>query len=106
MESTIGCLCEWMDSYLSHLIGHESEGSITALLKEKGWANELSAGLSKSYSDFSAFSVSVELTESGLENVNGVILIVFQYIAMLNATGPQRWVFDEVRVRRRCIFPG
>ncbi|MDO6748778.1 insulinase family protein, partial [Gilvimarinus sp. 1_MG-2023] len=31
---------------LSNLIGHEGEGSILALLKEKGWAEGLSAGRS------------------------------------------------------------
>jgi secreted Zn-dependent insulinase-like peptidase len=30
--------------YLSHLLGHESEGSILSLLRAKGWANGLSAG--------------------------------------------------------------
>jgi insulysin len=31
-------------NYLSHLLGHEGEGSAFALLKAKGWANGLSAG--------------------------------------------------------------
>lgn len=30
--------------YVSHLIGHEGPGSIMAYVKEKGWANGLSAG--------------------------------------------------------------
>ena len=30
--------------YLSHLLGHEGEGSAFALLKAKGWASSLSAG--------------------------------------------------------------
>lgn len=30
--------------YISHLLGHEGEGSILSYLKNKGWANELSAG--------------------------------------------------------------
>ena len=30
--------------YISHLLGHEGEGSVLSYLKAKGWANELSAG--------------------------------------------------------------
>ena len=30
--------------YISHLIGHEGKGSILSLLRELGWANDLSAG--------------------------------------------------------------
>lgn len=82
--------------YLSHLIGHESEGSITALLKEKGWVNELSAGTSSSYSDFAVFSVSVELTEQGLKHVDDVIEVVFQYIQMLKTVGVQEWIYQEI----------
>lgn len=86
--------------YLAHLVGHESEGSITALLKEKGWANELSAGVSTNYSDFAAFAVTIELTEQGLAQVNDVMLAVFQYIQMLKAAAPQEWIHDEIKVSR------
>jgi len=37
--------------YLSHLIGHESDGSILALLKEKGWATELLSGPKRTTKD-------------------------------------------------------
>lgn len=83
--------------YLAHLVGHESEGSITALLKEKGWANELTAGVSTNYSDFAAFAVTIELTEQGLAQVNDVMLAVFQYIQMLKDAAPQEWIHDEIK---------
>jgi len=90
--------------YISHLIGHEGSGSILALLKKKGYANELSAGESRECSDWSMFSVSIELTDAGLENVNEVVDIVFAYIALLQHVKPQEWVYEETATVANCGF--
>ena len=66
--------------YLSHLIGHESEGSILSVLKAKGWANSLSSGVSQSAADFSSFAIDVSLTEEGTKHVDEILQTVFQYI--------------------------
>ncbi len=52
--------------YVSHLIGHEGDGSILALLKKKGWALELSAGQNSGGKGFSFFKINIELTDEGL----------------------------------------
>jgi insulysin len=52
--------------YISHLIGHEADGSILALLKKKGWALELSAGQSTGGKGFSFFKINIDLTDEGL----------------------------------------
>ena len=84
--------------YLSHLIGHEGPGSILKLLKDKRWANTLSAGEGpESYSAHALFLVSIELTDEGNEHVMEIAAIVFQYIRMLREQGLQRWVFDELK---------
>jgi secreted Zn-dependent insulinase-like peptidase len=41
--------------------------------------------------------VSITLTDLGLERWQDVVTVVFQYIAMLKAVGPQEWVFQELR---------
>uniref|UniRef100_A0A7S4JUU6 Insulin-degrading enzyme n=2 Tax=Odontella aurita TaxID=265563 RepID=A0A7S4JUU6_9STRA len=81
--------------YISHLLGHEGVGSVLAFLRERGWANELSAGESRGCNDWSAFSVSIELTDDGLAEVDNVASVVFAYLNMLRAEGPQRWIHDE-----------
>lgn len=91
-------------SYLSHLLGHEGPGSILALLKKRGWANDLSAGESRSCSDWSAFAVSIDLTEEGIDRVDDVVEIVFAYISMIRKSGPQKWVFDETSEVANCSF--
>eukprot|EP00957_Ditylum_brightwellii_P187762 14296596-Ditylum_brightwellii.AAC.1 len=61
--------------YISHLVGHEGFGSILQLLKDLGYANELSAGEMKSCSDWSSFGISIDLTDEGLESVEDVVVI-------------------------------
>jgi insulysin len=76
---------------LSHLVGHEGDGSILQLLKAKGWANELSAGLNHSTTAFSAFSVSIDLCEEGLEHITEIVAIVFQYLRVLSEATDAKW---------------
>ena len=66
-----------------------------SLLKQKGLANELSAGLSNSQSAFSSFAVSVDCTDAGIAAVDEVVQTVYEYLAMLRAAGPQEWIFRE-----------
>lgn len=82
--------------YLSHLIGHESRGSLLYLFKQKGWANSLSSGPSTLSAGFAEFSIHIELTVDGLKNYDLVIEDVFKYIKMLKEKGPQQWIFDEL----------
>ncbi|KAL0019017.1 hypothetical protein WJX77_001203 [Trebouxia sp. C0004] len=75
-------------SYLSHLLGHEGEGSVFALLKKLGWATSLSAGESgNSLSSRSIFMVHIELTDTGHDRLQEVVQAVFAYISMLHAPG-------------------
>lgn len=84
-------------SYLSHLIGHESEGSILAYLKELGYANGLSCGVSHSCSTFATFCIAIDLTSKGVDRAKDVISCVFQYIGLLKHGGVQQWIADEVK---------
>lgn len=53
-------------SFLSHLIGHEGQGSVLSYLKKKGWANGMSAGAGNGAIGFEFFKISVDLTKEGL----------------------------------------
>ena len=48
-------------------MGHEGRGSLLSALKARGWASELSAGVSEQSSVAWLFEVSITLTEAGLE---------------------------------------
>lgn len=83
--------------YISHLIGHEGPGSILAYIKAKGLANALSAGASPVCPGAAFFSITIRLTEEGLKRYKEVVEIVFQYIALLKESAPQKWIMDEIK---------
>mmetsp|Transcript_10931 Transcript_10931/g.29980 ORF Transcript_10931/g.29980 Transcript_10931/m.29980 type:complete len:1056 (-) Transcript_10931:352-3519(-) len=92
-------------NYLSHLLGHEGEGSVFALLKARGLASSLVAGESgASIQSASFFYVRVELTEEGKEHVPEIGAIIFRYLAMLEQEGIQKSIYDEVEALQRLRF--
>lgn len=86
-------------SLMSHLIGHEGVGSILSLLKARGWANGLSAGLDQECTGFASFGVSIDLTPKGLENYENIVVIIYEYIELMKAASDSTWktVFEECR---------
>ena len=75
-------------SYLSHLVGHEGEGSLLSRFKALGWANGLSAGTSLSNDGFSMFSVTVSLTQEGdvAAHCDAIVRDIFRYLALVGST--------------------
>ena len=84
--------------YISHLIGHEGEGSLLSLLKKKLWVNELYSGNYRVLRGFEFFIISMELTDEGLNNTMEIIAICFQYIKMMTEEGPQERLYRELKV--------
>ena len=84
-------------SYLGHLIGHEGPGSLLSELKSRGWVNTLVGGQKSGSRGFGFFVVNVDLTEEGIQHVDDIVMLVFQYLEMLKEQGPQEWVFNECK---------
>lgn len=82
-------------NYIGNLIGHEGEGSLLSLLKERGWAESLSAGGGLRYKGGSLFSIDIELTEAGLQHVDAVVSLVFDTIDHIESVGIERWRYQE-----------
>ena len=81
--------------YIGHFIGHEGKGSLLSLLKSKGWAEALGAGISVDSPDSSVFSVSISLTENGLNYIDDMTKLVFEYIHLLKSEGLQESYYQE-----------
>ncbi|CAF0762387.1 unnamed protein product [Adineta steineri] len=92
------------ESYLSHLIGHEGDGSLLAYLKKLGLATELASGEKYVAPGFNFFTVKLALTIEGLSRWEEIIYIVYQYIAMLRKEGPKKWIFNECRNLKAMHF--
>jgi len=68
---------------LSHLVGHESPGSLHHLLMEEGWINSLSSGIGISCSDFCLTSISISLTPKGMRQRDQVLAKTWQWLALI-----------------------
>ena len=90
--------------YISHILGHESEGSLLSLLKEKGWADQLVAGETRSNSDFATFEVTIELTEQANEHAEEIVELVFSCLKLINSKEPIQWVHDEMHALGEVSF--
>jgi insulysin len=82
-------------SYLGNLVGHEGEGSLFSRLKAEGLAEGLSAGDGLAWPGGALFSVRISLTQKGAADPDRVLQLLFAYVDMLRAEGPQRWLYDE-----------
>jgi len=75
---------------LACCLGHEGPGSVLALLKSRGWASELTAGLLHVLRDFSIFQCNITLTTEGCKNWREILHLVHRYLdIMKNASIPE-----------------
>ena len=72
---------------ISHLVGHEGRGSLLSALKERGWAEGLSAGPGVSHPDFATFGITIRATRAGIENADEVVALVFSYLDLIRGAG-------------------
>jgi secreted Zn-dependent insulinase-like peptidase len=82
-------------SYLGNLVGHEGEGSLLSRLKGEGLAESLGAGLGSAWRGGALFTVSVSLTDRGVDEYEQVLQLLFAYLDLLREEGPQGWLYDE-----------
>lgn len=82
--------------YIGNFIGHEGEGSLLAVLKEKEWAINLNAGGYFAWRDGETFAVNIQLTPEGLQHVDVIQALVFDFIELLKKKGLQAWRYDEL----------
>lgn len=82
-------------AYVSHMMGHEGEGALLALLKERGWADDLSAGDNLPLENFGIFCVTICLTKEGVEHVDDIVELLYGYIKLIRDKGIEKWIHDE-----------
>jgi len=90
--------------YLAFLLGHEGEGSLYAVLRDRGWVESLSAGASIANRQSAAFSISMTLTREGYEHQEKIIEDTFRMIALLRREGIERWRYNEQSVVQSTLF--
>ncbi|CAM3379021.1 insulinase family protein [Halomonas lysinitropha] len=81
--------------YLAHLLGHEGEGSLLALLREAGWADGLSAGVTRGDGRHALFAVDISLTPDGAERLDRIQESLFATIERIRDDGLETWRYEE-----------
>ncbi len=83
------------DSYISNLLGHEGEGSLYAVLKDRGWIETLNASSSHIDDAHSTIEVSIGLTPAGSERIEAITAALFAYMDLLRSEGASEWRYQE-----------
>ncbi|AXY44332.1 peptidase M16 [Halomonas sp. JS92-SW72] len=80
---------------IAHLLGHEGDGSLLAVLREAGWADGLSAGVARGDGRHALFSINVSLTPAGAEARDAIEATLFAAIEQVREEGLEAWRYDE-----------
>ena len=92
------------DTYVSYLLGHEGEGSLFSILKQRGWAESLAAGSGLSNRFAATFDIDIKLTEEGYQHINDIAALFFQAVQMLKEKGVVNWQYDEQKALSELSF--
>ncbi|EJC99115.1 uncharacterized protein FOMMEDRAFT_94441 [Fomitiporia mediterranea MF3/22] len=97
----------WRESptyFITHLLGHEGQGSLHAYLKNKGWIISLVAGDAIPGRGISLFKVWIALTKDGFKNYQEVILTCFKFINLLHGSTFPEWMQKELKIIQEISF--
>jgi len=81
--------------YIGNILGHEGGGSLLSALKQRGWAQALSAGQGFDYQGGALFNVNIELTQAGLPHADEITQMLFQTILRIRDGGIQERLYRE-----------
>ena len=88
---------------ISHLLGHEGEGSLLALFKKRGWAEGLSAGRGLTTPWESTLSINIQLTMIGLYRIDELTAAVFAYINLIQQGLQDPEFIEQVYAEQRQL---
>lgn len=87
--------------YIAWIVGHEGKGTLINYLRKLNYAMELEAGVEDDFysnSIYSLFSISIELTDLGLKNINEIIELTFGYLNLAKEKGISEHIFKEIQI--------
>lgn len=88
-------------AYWGEVIGDEGHGSAISVLRDRGLASSLSAGVGheQTYENnlYSLFTISVVLSKAGFERWQSVLKTIMAYIKLVVDAGPQSDLWEQYR---------
>ncbi|MBT3607176.1 MAG: hypothetical protein HN815_01405 [Candidatus Marinimicrobia bacterium] len=82
---------------LGFILGHEGKGSLLSYLKDKGWAQTLSAGARPETKEYGTATIRIGLTPKGQKDYKEIVLATLDYIELMKESGHQSHVYDELK---------
>jgi insulysin len=92
------------DTYISYFLGHEGEGSLFSVLKQRGWAESLVAGSGLSNRFAATFDVDIKLTEEGYKHMDDIAAMFFRAVQELKEKGLDDWRYNEQKALSELGF--
>ena len=90
--------------YLGEMIGYEGQGSLLQTLKQKGWAESLSAGPALSDRSATLFSIDIALTPEGYQHHEQILVELFAWLKLIQQQGIESWRQAELAVMSDIAF--
>lgn len=87
--------------YIAWIVGHEGKGTLINYLRKLNYAMELEAGVEDDFysnSIYSLFTITIELTDLGLKNVNEIIELTFSYLNLIKEKGISEKIFNQIQI--------
>ncbi|WP_261397644.1 insulinase family protein [Halomonas sp. DP8Y7-3] len=82
-------------SYIANLIGHEGPGSLLSRLRDAGWADGLSAGVTRGDGQHALLAVDISLTPEGRQQLERIQASLFAAIERIREEGVSDDRYDE-----------
>ena len=86
------------NEYITYLLGSEMPGTPASQLKAMGLISKLSASANPDlYGNYGSLSIDMELTDAGMQNREGIVAVVMQYIDLVKRQGVDSKYFSEIQ---------
>jgi insulysin len=88
--------------FISHLLGNEVNGTIYNVLYNKNYIKSLSSGPLDKNNDYMIFSISVGLTDNGLNHINEIKETIYDYVNLIkNNLDNLEYLYNEILEQKR-----
>jgi insulysin len=87
-------ICNTSYGVLSHILGHEGNGSLYQILVKRELITEIMVGIESTFKNNCVFAIQLKLSEKGFENINKIIYIIDAYIKYLIHTNSESDMFE------------
>jgi protease-3 len=86
------------NAFVSYLLGSEMPGTPAQQLKALGWISSLNAGGSPNhYGNYGEMSITLNLTDLGMQNRDEIVAIIMQYIDLVKEKGVDEKYYKEIK---------